>query len=414
MEKQKNSPALRFAEFTEGWVVKKLGELTSWASGGTPPKDNLSYWNGNIPWISASSMRGLEYSDSELKITNEGLKKGSKLAKKGSLLILVRGSMLFNKIQIGIVTKDVSFNQDVKSIEVNNSSTSKYILYWFISSETKLMNMVTGTGIGAGKLDLDDLKALELNLPSLPEQQKIATFFTAIDKKLSGLKEKKNLLEQYKKGVMQQLFTVDTDGRPYLRFKDTEGGDFAEWEEKRLGEIAEIYDGTHQTPTYVEKGIPFYSVEQITANDFQKTKYVTQDVFEKENKRVKIEKGDILMTRIGDIGTARYIDWDVNASFYVSIVLIKQSQKYNSKYLNQFITTKFFQNELWNRTIHVAFPKKINLGEIGNCIVQLPCLEEQTQIANYLSALDKKIQGVSAQIEKIEMWKKGLLQQMFV
>ena len=120
------------------------------------------------------------------------------------------------------------------------------------------------------------------------------------------------------------------------------------------------------------------------------------------------------MTRIGDIGTSRYIDWDVNASFYVSIALLKQSSNCHSKYLHQFIGTKFFQNELWNRTIHVAFPKKINLGEIGNCLVKLPSLPEQTLIANFLSSLDQKIINTQTQITQTEQWKKGLLQKMFV
>ena len=207
---------------------------------------------------------------------------------------------------------------------------------------------------------------------------------------------------------MQKIFSQES------RFKADDGSAFPEWEVKDLGAFAKIFDGTHQTPDYVDEGIPFYSVEHLTSNDFTKTKFVTQEVYEKENTRVKVEKGDILMTRIGDIGTSRYIDWDVKASFYVSIVLIKQSSSYISKYLHHFIGSNFFQNELYSRTIHVAFPKKINLGEIGNCLVYLPSKEEQTKIANFLSAIDKKIQLVQGQVDKMEAWKKGLLQKMFV
>ena len=158
---------------------------------------------------------------------------------------------------------------------------------------------------------------------------------------------------------------------PQLRFPEFD----AEWKLKRLGDVTEIYDGTHQTPNYVKNGIPFYSVEQVTANDFTNTKFVTEDVYENERRRVVIEKGDILMTRIGDIGTPRYVDWDVRASFYVSLALIKQSDKYNSEFFGQYISTETFKKELWNRTIHVAFPIKINLGEIGNCKAFFPSLK---------------------------------------
>lgn len=166
-----------------------------------------------------------------------------------------------------------------------------------------------------------------------------------------------------------------------------------EWETRKLGNLCKVYDGTHQTPNYVESGIPFYSVEHVTSNNFDKTKYISEEVYNKEIKRVKLEKGDILMTRIGDIGTSKYIDWEVKASFYVSLALIKQSETINSKYLNQFILTAYFQKELWHRTIHVAFPKKINLGEINNCLVNFPCTSEQEKISSLLILIDKRIQA---------------------
>jgi type I restriction enzyme S subunit len=188
------------------WEEKKLGDFTFWASGGTPSKDIDSYWNGDIPWISGSSMRGIKYSNSKLKITVEGLKNGSKLAQKGSLLILVRGSMLFNTIPVGITTRDVAFNQDVKSIKCNEETSPIYLLYWFISSENKILNMVSGTGIGAGKLDLIELKRLDIFLPSLPEQQKIADFLSAIDDKLNSVNQQLEKTQAYKKGLLQQMF----------------------------------------------------------------------------------------------------------------------------------------------------------------------------------------------------------------
>ncbi len=196
---------------------------------------------------------------------------------------------------------------------------------------------------------------------------------------------------------------------PNLRFP----GFTDEWETKKLGDLCKIYDGTHQTPNYVESGIPFYSVEHITSNNFDKTKYISEEVYEKEIKRVKIEGDDILMTRIGDIGTSKYIDWNVKASFYVSLALIKQSSSINSKYLNQFISTNFFQKELWHRTIHVAFPKKINLGEIDNCIVNYPSNSEQKKISDFLSLLDERISTQNKIIEQLETLIKGLSEKIF-
>ncbi len=197
--------------------------------------------------------------------------------------------------------------------------------------------------------------------------------------------------------------------KPKLRFPEFND----EWVEKKLGDIAEIYDGTHQTPKYVETGIPFYSVEHVTADQFKNTKFISEQIFEKEIEKVKIEKGDILMTRIGSIGVSKYIDWDVKASFYVSLALIKSNKNYNSIYLNQYIKTSSFQKELWRRTIHVAFPQKINLGEISLCKITLSSPDEQTKIANFLTAVDRRVTLLKEKKELLKKYKKGIMQKLF-
>ena len=200
---------------------------------------------------------------------------------------------------------------------------------------------------------------------------------------------------------------------PKLRFKDTDEREFCDWKSSTLGELAKIFDGTHTTPDYKESGIPFYSVEHVTADNFSDTKFISREVFERENKRVKLERGDILMTRIGDIGTVKYINWDLEASFYVSLALIKQSEKINSLFLSHYINTNIFQKELHQRIIHVAFPKKINLGEIGNCLVNSPCDKEQTKIASFLTAIDEKISQLTKKHELLTQYKKGVMQNIF-
>ena len=196
---------------------------------------------------------------------------------------------------------------------------------------------------------------------------------------------------------------------PKLRFSEFE----EEFKDFEIREITKVYDGTHQTPKYVENGVPFYSVEHVSANQFKKTKYISEEVFEKENKRVKLERGDILMTRIGSIGVSKLINWDVRASFYVSLALIKNPISYSSEYINQYISSVPFQKELWKRTIHVAFPIKINLGEINNCKIKFPSLPEQQKIANFLTAIDTQIQTLSTKKSLLEQYKKGVMQKIF-
>ena len=132
-------------------------------------------------------------------------------------------------------------------------------------------------------------------MPSLPEQQKIAEFLSTIDTVIEKQKETVSAWEERKKGVMQKLFSQE------VRFKADDGSDFPEWEEKKLGEIADVYDGVHQTPEYVSNGVKFVSVENIE-NIYSTNKYITQEAFERDYKNNIPKKWDILMTRIGDVG----------------------------------------------------------------------------------------------------------------
>nr|WP_247710954.1 restriction endonuclease subunit S [Qipengyuania aestuarii] len=166
-----------------------------------------------------------------------------------------------------------------------------------------------------------------------------------------------------------------------------------------LGSIAKVYDGTHQTPQYVSEGVPFYSVEHLTRNDFSDTKFIAREIYDAEIRRVKIERGDILMTRIGSIGETRLIDWDAEASFYVSLALVKPKPDISSRYLAHAMQGAHFQRELYKRTLHVAFPKKINLGEISECTIPLPEIDEQERIASVLDAWDKAISEAKSSAE---------------
>ncbi|OXB04530.1 hypothetical protein B0A72_12910 [Flavobacterium pectinovorum] len=395
MEKRKLFvPKLRFQEFDKDWRLRSLGEITNWASGGTPPKDNPLFWNGDISWISASSMRGIIYSDSELKITDAGLKKGSKLAKKGSLLILVRGSMLFNKIPIGIVAKDVAFNQDVKSIVVDNNSTSEFILNWFTAFESKILNMVTGTGIGAGKLDLQDLKTLKILLPTLPEQQKIASFLIAVDEKIRQLSRKKELLEQYKKGVMQQLFS----GK--LRFKDENGEDYPDWEEKKLGSISNIKKGKQLNKIELTK----VGLYPCINGGILPSGYT--DNFNTLENTITISEGG---NSCGFINFFKCKFWSGGHNYSIEIINLNKT---DNNFIFQLL--KYNQSEIMSLRVGSGLPN-IQKKDLNAFLLKMTSsIKEQQKIANFLSSIDIKIESTNKQIIKIQTFKKGLLQQMFI
>ena len=200
-------PTIRFPEFrdTGAWMEVQLGSIAHFASGGTPSKSNPEYWGGTIPWISASSMYDINIQKSNLKITQYAVENGARMAPKGSLLILVRGSMLFNRVPIGIATVDVSFNQDVKALNLKKGLLTHFVLYQLLAFENRIP--VDKTGIGAGKIELGELKRFIMFLPKdTNEQQKIADCLSSLDELIAAQAHKLDTLKAHKKGLMQQLF----------------------------------------------------------------------------------------------------------------------------------------------------------------------------------------------------------------
>ena len=187
---------------------------------------------------------------------------------------------------------------------------------------------------------------------------------------------------------------------PKLRFKEFND----EYKSIKLKDVSEIYDGTHETPNYVEKGVKFVSVENIS-NLLDTTKFIPESDYNKY--KIKPKYNDVFMTRIGDIGTSSIYKSDEKLAYYVSLALLRTKDNHIliPDYLNQYIKNNSFQKELYNRTIHVAFPKKINTGEIGECSINLCSDKEQLKVSNFLSLLDKKIELQSKKIEDLKLFK---------
>ena len=241
--------------------------------------------------------------------------------------------------------------------------------------------------------------------PSLTEQTKVADFLTSYDRMIDVQSQRVEAMKTRKNGLLQKIFSQE------IRFKDDQGQEYPEWILKSLKDIASVYDGVHQTPNYQKEGIPFVSVENI--RDLDKTnKYISLKDYQK-NYKVYPQKGDILMTRIGDIGTSAIVRHEPLA-YYVSLALIKVKSNVSSDWLNQYIGSTDFQYELFKRSLQFAFPKKINKNEIDKCKLMVPSLPEQQKIADFLTAVDTQIDVEEKRLETMKTIKKGLLQQMFI
>lgn len=200
----------RLPGFEERWKTKTLDEVVTFLSGGTPSKNNENYWNGDIPWISATSLRTFFIWRSDSNVTNEAVAAGSKMAPVGSTLLLVRGSALHNEILAGLVTKPVCFNQDVKALVPSNDLFPKFLTTLLLGMAKELLKLVSSAGNTAGVLDTKLLKAFKIPLPSVQEQTAIAEVLSDLDAEITALEARRDKTRALKQGMMQELLTGRT------------------------------------------------------------------------------------------------------------------------------------------------------------------------------------------------------------
>ena len=230
-----------------------------------------------------------------------------------------------------------------------------------------------------------DFFKTELMLPQdIEEQKKIGSYFKLIDHLITLHQRKCDQMKELKKYMLTKMFPQNGAKVPEIRFD----GFIDDWEQRKLGDLVGIYDGVHQTPEYQDSGIMFLSVENIAT--LKSEKYISKEAFERDYK-VYPEKGDILMTRIGDVGTTNVVETAKKVAFYVSLALLKPNG-INSYFLSNAMKTNAFQKGLRERTLVTAIPQKINKDEIGKIDIFITNNDvEQQKIGAYFSTLDHLI-----------------------
>ena len=280
---------------------------------------------------------------------------------------------------------------------------SLYIYYYLYFQKfiNKVNKLSTGTSYPA--INSTDLGMININIPSFQEQEKIANFLSTVDKKIENLENTITSLENQKKGLLQQIFSQK------LRFKDKNGNNYPNWEKKKLGDITTSYSGG--TPSvnvkdYYNGTIPFIKSGEIH-NSFTET-FITETGLNSSSAKL-VKKGDLLFALYGATSGDTSIS-KINGAINQAILCVR-STTLNLHYLYQLLN--FYRNKLLSIYLQGG-QGNFSATIFKNLIFNFPCLEEQTKIADFLSAFDRKLENQKAQLEHWQQIKKGLLQQMFV
>ena len=404
MAKKEQVPAIRFQGFADPWEQRKLSDLAEIVGGGTPDTNNSAYWDGDIDWYAPAEMEGQRYATGSVrKITELGLQKSS-----AKILPAHRTVLFTSRAGIGkmaILQRPAATNQGFQSL-VLKDGTDPYFIY---SMGERIKGMAEGVASGSTFLEISGkmLGNLEVMVPNLKEQESIATFFRGIDDLITLHQREYDKLVAIKRSMLEKMFPREGSRFPEIRF----AGFTDPWEQRKLSEVVGVYDGVHQTPHYTDSGVMFLSVENIATLTSQK--FISEEAFERDY-RVYPQKGDVLMTRIGDVGTPNVVETSERLAFYVSLALLKPIE-IDSYFLCNAIQSPRFKKGLKDRTLVTAIPQKINKDEIGKVDILMPeSASEQAQIGTYFHQLDTLITLHQRKLEKLQAIKRSMLEKMFV
>ena len=401
--KKLNVPNLRFPEFQGEWEKCKLRDVCTFLSGGTPKVDVKEYWNGIIPFVSAISMHDTYILDSKLHISEEGLKHGSRLLTKNNLLLLVRGSMLWNTIPICLNKSDVAFNQDVKGIIANDTINNEFLLYWLKSKEQRLKYMVTGTGLGAGKLDTSDLLSMIVYIPAMKEQDKVARLLSLFDERIATQHKVIDKLQSLIKGLNNYF---------YQQY----GNDV----ETSFSDLGYSYSGlSGKSATDFGSGKPFITYLNVYSNAvIDETSYQYVRIGNKEKQNV-VRYGDVLFTLSSEtpeevgIGSVYLGNEEVYLNSFCFGIHITKAQKAFSPYMSYYISTSQFRKFIYP---FAQGSTRFNLckADFEKATIKLPTLENQKQFYKSLKTLSDKIALEESALNQYYNQKQYLLRQMFI
>ena len=391
-----NIPKLRFKEFTDDWKTHKLKNICYI----NPKSSNL---NDKFYYIDLECVQygRLKYIQCINKLE----------APSRAQRVLLPQDILFQSVRAyqknSYFFKKENDIQTVASTGYAQLRTKKelslYIYYYLYFQKfiNKVNKLSTGTSYPA--INSTDLGMININIPSFQEQEKIANFLSTVDKKIENLENTITSLENQKKGLLQQIFSQK------LRFKDKNGNNYPNWEKKKLEDITTSYSGG--TPSvnvkdYYNGTIPFIKSGEIH-NSFTET-FITETGLNSSSAKL-VKKGDLLFALYGATSGDTSIS-KINGAINQAILCVR-STTLNLHYLYQLLN--FYRNKLLSIYLQGG-QGNFSATIFKNLIFNFPCLEEQTKIADFLSAFDRKLENQKAQLEHWQQIKKGLLQQMFV
>jgi type I restriction enzyme S subunit len=416
-------PALRFREFEGEWKKNYVNDLASKLNVGFVGTCEPYYTTSEegVLLVRTGNLKGVHIELNEEKYVTRAFHDKNKKSQinPGDLLLARHGG----NGEICRVPDGFPMANCLNIVILRTSSELKSEYFQLVYSSFAVQKQISAVTAGStqGVINTKEIGKLKVVHPSLPEQQKIASFLSAVDEKIQQLTKKKALLEQYKKGVMQELFSGQ------LRFKDEKGKDYPDWEESSVIDIADKkvkwsftggpFGSDLKSDDYTETGIRVIQLQNIGDGIFHdKSKIYTSIEKADQLLACNILAGEMILSKMGDPVARACMIPETDERWLMcsdGIRYVVDENKVNKIYLFEYINSSFFRKKALALSTG-STRKRIGLSELKKIKISHPCLNEQTKIGLLLDSLGINIESVTTQITQSQTFKKGLLQQMFV
>ena len=399
----KKVPKLRFKEFTGEWEEKRLGDIAKFSKGKLISKEDIAE-------IGIECIRYGELYTTYKEVIDKTVSKtnleNSQLvfSEKNDIIIPSSGETAIDIAKASCVIRSgIALGGDLNILKTLKNGI---FLSYYMNNKLKYQIASLAQGASVVHLYENHLKLLKLNIPeSLEEQEKIANFISSVDKKISLTEEKLELFKNYKKGIMQKIFSQK------LRFKDENGNDYPEWEEIEIGKILT------ERKEYSEKNENYPHFSLTKDGVLPKSERYERDFLVKDDEKMykithlndicynpaNLKFGVICKNNLGS---------GIFSPIYITFIVHKGV---NANYLDLYIKYSDFIKRARKYEEGTVYERMaVKCSDFIKVKVNLPCLEEQEKIANFLSSIDEKIEKIENEVENLKEFKKGLLQRLFV
>ncbi|MBU3015051.1 restriction endonuclease subunit S [Poseidonibacter lekithochrous] len=399
-------PTLRFKEFSGDWEEKELKE-TSKINPKTKELPN------KFIYIDLESVeKGLLVKSNEI-MKDEAPSRAQRVLSVNDILFQTVRPYQKNNYFFKL-DGDYVASTGYAQISANESSEFLYQKLHTDDFVNKVLLRCTGTSYPA--INSTDLSKIKIYIPQKQEQEKIASFLSSIDKKIEQLSKKDELLHSYKKGAMQKIFSQEIrfspKGTSSQAQGEKDGSDYPDWEEKSLSDVSEIVGGGTPDTTkdeYWNGDIQWFTPTEIKSDNVSTSKRTISLLGLKKSSAKILPKGTILLTTRATIGEVSIALKECTTNQGFQSLVVNDSN--NSIFIFNWIKRNKYK--FISRANGSTFPE-ISKKEIEKIKIKLPCLKEQTKIANFLFSIDTKISQNRKALEETKKFKKALLQQMFV